>query len=317
MSNTSIAAPAICLFFNTLIKACSSTIGPRDALINRAVGFILSSSAAPTRPRVRLLNTKWIVRMPARSNSWSLETRIAPAALAASGVMFWLQAIKFIPKALPIRATCDPIPPKSQNAQGLSTEIRAHCLLPAAGSDGVALRHDMSRGGQDQRPGNFDRRVRPIPRVNHCDPMIARGGDIDRHVYRSRRGNELEIGQALNDVAGQRGPLAHDTNHIKRQQPLNHGVWIGEVVLKYGDVRSITEHRPIGAFKRRILVIVQNSDLVLLHWLFVHVFPSLIKGCQIVRTTLPKGRPSTRQRRASAASASGKVFATIGLTAPE
>jgi len=26
MSNTSIAAPAICLFFNTLIKACSSTI---------------------------------------------------------------------------------------------------------------------------------------------------------------------------------------------------------------------------------------------------------------------------------------------------
>jgi len=71
MSNTSIAAPAICLFFSTLIKACSSTIGPRDALINQAVGFILSSSAAPTRPRVRLLNTKWIVRMSARSNSWS------------------------------------------------------------------------------------------------------------------------------------------------------------------------------------------------------------------------------------------------------
>src|ERR1700676_279471 len=164
MSNTSIAAPAICLFFNTLIKACSSTIGPRDALINQAVGFILSSSAAPTRPRVRLLNTKWIVRMSARSNSWSLETRIAPAALAASDVMFWLQAIRFIPKALPTRATCDPIRPS-----------------------------------------------------------------------------------------------------IKRQQPLNHGVRIGEVVLKYGDVRSIAEHRPIGALQRHILVIVQNSNLVLLH----------------------------------------------------
>src|SRR6266852_4441236 len=63
MSNTSIAAPAICLFFNTLTKACSSTIGPREALINQAVGFILSNSVAPTRPRVRLLNTKWIVRM--------------------------------------------------------------------------------------------------------------------------------------------------------------------------------------------------------------------------------------------------------------
>jgi hypothetical protein len=162
MSNTSIAAPAICLFFNTLIKACSTTIDPRDALINRAIGFILSSSAAPTRPRVRLLNTKWIVRMSAHSNSWSLETRIAPAALAASGVIFWLQAIKFIPKALPIRATYDPIRPSPRTPRGLSTEIRAYCLLPAAGSYRVALRHDMSRGGQDQRPGKFDRWVRPI-----------------------------------------------------------------------------------------------------------------------------------------------------------
>src|SRR5260370_23847325 len=122
----------------------------------------------------------------------------------------------------------------------------------------------MSGGGQDQRPRKFDRRIRLIPRVNHCDPTIASAGDIDRRVSRSRRGNELEIGKALNDVAGQRGPLAHDTNDFKRQQPLNYGVRIGKVVLKYGDVRSIAEHRPIGALKRYILVIVQNSDLVLL-----------------------------------------------------
>src|SRR6202022_3342071 len=55
-------------------------------------------------------------------------------------------------------------------------------------------------------------------------------------------------------------------NDIKRQQPLNQGVRIGEMVLKYGDVRSVAEHRPIGALKRHILVIVQNSDLVLVHW---------------------------------------------------
>src|SRR5258705_13915206 len=92
--------------------------------------------------------------------------------------------------------------------------------------------------------------------------MFARGGDIDRRVYSSRRGNKLEIGKALNDVAGQRGPLAHDTNDIERQQPLNHGVRIGEVVLKYGDVRSIAEHRPISALKRCILVVVQDRDFV-------------------------------------------------------
>src|ERR1700736_927253 len=55
-------------------------------------------------------------------------------------------------------------------------------------------------------------------------------------------------------------------NVTAMQQPLNQCVRIGEVVLKYGDVRSIAEHRPIGALKRHILVIVQNSDLVLVHW---------------------------------------------------
>jgi hypothetical protein len=96
--------------------------------------------------------------------------------------------------------------------------------------------------------------------------MIARGGHIDRRVSGSRRGNELEIEKALNAVAGQWGPFAHDTNDIKRQQTLNDGFRIGEVVLKYGDVRSIAEHRPIGTRERHVLVIVQNSNLVFLHW---------------------------------------------------
>src|SRR5690242_15876843 len=110
--------------------------------------------------------------------------------------------------------------------------------------------------------------------------MIARGGDIDRRVSRPRRGNELEIGKALNDVTGQRGPLAHDTDDIKRQQPLSQGLRIGDVVLKYGDVRSIAEHRPIGALKRHILVIVQNSDLVLLHWYPSRSLSSSLSDCE-------------------------------------
>src|SRR4029077_3712124 len=157
-------------------------------------------------------------------------------------------------------------PPKSQNAQGLSTEICAYSLLPSAGSDGVALRDDISRGGQDQRPGKFDRRIRPIPRMNHCDPMIAGGSDIDRRVYRSRRGNELEIGKTLDHVSEQWGPLTHDTDDVKRQQPLNECPWFGKVVAKYSDIRSIAEHRPIRALKRHVLVVVQNGDLVFLHW---------------------------------------------------
>ena len=59
---------------------------------------------------------------------------------------------------------------------------------------------------------------------------------------------------ARDDVAEQRGPLAHDTDDVERQQPLDHRVRIGEVVLKDGDVRSIAEYRPIGALQRHGLV---------------------------------------------------------------
>jgi hypothetical protein len=76
MSNTSIAAPAICLFFNTLIKACSSTIGPREVLIKREVCFISPSSAAPTSSFVRprnyaRLSEQFIFRNQFRSRRFS------------------------------------------------------------------------------------------------------------------------------------------------------------------------------------------------------------------------------------------------------
>jgi hypothetical protein len=47
-SKTSIAAPANTCDRNALISDDSSTVGPRDVLIKREVGFISASSAAPT-----------------------------------------------------------------------------------------------------------------------------------------------------------------------------------------------------------------------------------------------------------------------------
>src|ERR1700730_4036247 len=102
--------------------------------------------------------------------------------------------------------------------------------------------------------------------MSHCDPTIAGGSHIDRCVCRSRRGNELEIGETLDDVSEEWGPLTHDTDDVKRQQPLNQRLWFGKVVSKYSDIRSIAEYRPIGTLKRHVLVVVQNGDLVFRHW---------------------------------------------------
>src|ERR1700676_4172455 len=51
------------------------------------LSLFLPPPAPPPRPRGPPLNHKWIVRISACSNNWSLDTKIAPAAFAASGVM--------------------------------------------------------------------------------------------------------------------------------------------------------------------------------------------------------------------------------------
>src|SRR5260370_25178614 len=68
-SNTSSATPAIERDCRALISDASSTIGPREVVISRAVGFMSASSAAPTRPLVRLLKITWIVTTSACLNN--------------------------------------------------------------------------------------------------------------------------------------------------------------------------------------------------------------------------------------------------------
>ena len=68
-----------------------------------------------------------------------------------------------------------------------------------------------------------------------CIRIAVDGAVEDR--YRPRRGDELQIGQAL-----------------------DHGVCVVQVIGKYRDVGSIEEHGPISALKCRILVDVQDRD---------------------------------------------------------
>jgi len=170
MSNTSIAGAGDLL---VLQHADQSLLfgrsAPRDALIQPGRWASFSPSPpAPTRPRVRLLNTKWIVRMSARLEQLVLGNQNrAPAALAAS----WRhgsgsrQSDSF-QKALPIRAPCDPnVSPSPRTPRSLFHGDRCprFCCQPPDRTE-FALRHDMSRRRPKiQRPGKFDRRVRPIP----------------------------------------------------------------------------------------------------------------------------------------------------------
>src|SRR2546426_10941562 len=156
-------------------------------------------------------------------------------------------------------------PPKSQDAEGFPLEVHTHGCLPAAGSNRVALRHDIARRSQDKGPCKFDGWGRPVSGMGNRDPAICCCSDVDRRIYGPRRADELEIGEALDDAARERGPLTHDADDIERKEPSYHGIGVVDVILKHGDVRAVAEHRPVGALERCVLIVVQNGDLVSLH----------------------------------------------------
>jgi hypothetical protein len=69
-------------FAERLDEGSSRTIGPLEVFTSRADGFIKPSSDFPTRPRVRLLSTRWMVRISACRDNSSLETQRAPLYVA-------------------------------------------------------------------------------------------------------------------------------------------------------------------------------------------------------------------------------------------
>ena len=135
-------------------SASSSTIGPRDVLTSTALGFIAASSRAPISPRVRSLRRRWMVTTSERASSSSLVTGSTPAARAASGSRFWLQARTPISNAWRDLARC-------ARRAGRARSRRA-CGPPAPARSCAASRR-RGRHGPRRRCGAWSRGSSPRP----------------------------------------------------------------------------------------------------------------------------------------------------------
>ncbi len=95
--------------------------------------------------------------------------------------------------------------------------------------------------------------------MGYDDASLGRGIDIDGRVARTGRGYELQSRQPLDDRPRQRCALAHDADHVERQQALDDRVEIGQMVIENGDRGAPSERRPIGHLQRHVLIVVQDG----------------------------------------------------------
>jgi hypothetical protein len=92
------------------------------------------------------------------------------------------------------------------------------------------------------------------------DAAFLGGRDVDGGVERPSRGDHLQPRQALDDITRQRCSLPHDAHHVERRQPLNDGVWVGEVIIEHGDLGSGGHVGPVGHAQRDVLVVIEDRD---------------------------------------------------------
>src|SRR5262249_40943092 len=236
------------------MSAGSSTIGPREVLMSLADGFIACNSAAATNPFVLWLRTRWIVRMSALRKSSSLESSRAPHVCAFSAVRFWLHAEREAASRI-LRANIA----KAENAERLTVETVTHRELPAAGAQMGVFQCDLTRARKDESPGHLDGGPCIVPRMRHDDTSLGRGLYIDGRVARTGRCDQLQSRQALDDCPGQRCALAHDADHIERQEALDNLIGFGQMVIEDRDHGATGERRPVGHLQRHVLIIVQDG----------------------------------------------------------
>src|SRR5271166_3099790 len=157
-SKTSMAAPAIFLSLSAATRSASITIGPRDVFMRRAVGFMSASSAAPTRPRVLPLSTRWM-----ETTSAFLEQLVLRDERGADFSRALGREILAPGDHLHAEGGADPRYGAADVAETQDTErppghVITHRLLPSAAAQRRVLGDEIAGAAQDKRPGQFDRR---------------------------------------------------------------------------------------------------------------------------------------------------------------
>jgi hypothetical protein len=152
-------------------------------------------------------------------------------------------------------------PAQAQHAQHRSAELTADGCLPTTVPHRKAFVDDPAGSGEDQRPGQFDRRLYVAAGRADVDAVFLGGRDVDGSVERPSGGDHLQPWQARDDVTRQRCALAHHAHHVEWRQPLDDCVLIGEVIGEDGDLGARSHIRPVGHAQRDVLVIVEDRDL--------------------------------------------------------
>jgi hypothetical protein len=86
--------------------------------------------------------------------------------------------------------------------------------------------------------------------------------DVDGLVPDAGGDQQLQVGQPLEDLGTEPGPLAHRDDHVEGLEAGDQRVGVRDVVVELDDVDRFGDLRPVGEGVRDGLVVVEDGDAV-------------------------------------------------------
>ncbi len=99
----------------------------------------------------------------------------------------------------------------------------------------------------------------PVPQT--VTPSAQGGSEIDRGVAPAGGHQQPQLGQALEEAAGKRRPLAHDADDLEVRERFGDRVLGAEMTIEHRDLDPVLERRPVGHGQRDPLIVVEDREL--------------------------------------------------------
>ncbi|MNC18776.1 hypothetical protein D3C75_666930 [compost metagenome] len=112
---------------------------------------------------------------------------------------------------------------QTEDGQCLAMQVATQALLPLAGAQGIGLDHQVAGRGHDQRPGQFRRGVFVAVGTADLNAQRGSGFQVQGRVAHTACHQQLEFGQAPQQVFIEAGALAHHADHLEPGQALGQG----------------------------------------------------------------------------------------------
>ena len=151
-------------------------------------------------------------------------------------------------------------PAESDDAEGLAVQTEPAAHLPPALARGAILDRDAAGEREDQAPRQLGRRIGEPRGPADDDPTLHGRAHLDGRVAHSRRHQELEPRQLLEERARKRGPLTHGHHRVEVGESSGHRADRTNMVGKDHQLGPRGETRPVGHATGNALIVVQDRD---------------------------------------------------------